>query len=302
MYHTNCGDGCAVSGLSGRVAIARPARRGERRPYGVVAPTPPDAYGRTFYRAPGLSEAAASDTRGPASESPIPWGTIIGVGVDVGRQIFGGSDATACLNQEGPELVSARLDGATAAQRAELVAALRGTNPSWFPPGSTFDQLYGLADQLAFGVAGGSDCKVGTAAGTRLVTAYNAMRPRAYPSTGTMSPPVLSAGPGWPSGTNVPPVYDPGPTLPGTLPTTPDAGPSIWEQIKDAAASAGRAAAEAAARAAAQSVQQVPYVRTQIEDMERERRGDFLSASMPLLIGGGLLVGALLLSGGRGRR
>lgn len=247
------------------------------------------SYGRVAYRAPG----ARTPQRGQLGY--IPWGTIIGAGVDLTRSLIDGG-GTSCPNQEGPELVAARLDGATPAQQAELVAALRGTNPSWFPAGSTFQQLYGLADQLAFAVAGGSDCKVGTAAGTRLVTAYNALRPVQpstppdatvyYPSTGTYQPPVY--------------VPDAGPVLQSSEPTaTPDAGTGLLDTIKEAIADAARAAAEAATRSATSSVTQYPAVEQRIREYELERKEGFVQASLPWLLGGGLALA--LLVGGRRR-
>lgn len=311
MYSNGCEDCGGSGGLGdayGRsryrapapVAIARPLRPGERRPSGVVAPSRRGlGFDWKTVLIGGLQTGIGVATANPAL---VAGGATTAVG---GAIQSGGSNT--CTGQEDARTVAAKLN--TIAERGEqsrFLSLLNASNPVDF----TFNDLF-TPDRLrwlAWSAKGGSDCKVGTAAGRAWVSYWDSIPPAPERFATTM--PVLRTDDVYypTSATNPPPVYDPGPTLPGQPAAIPDAGPSIWDRIKDYAGDAARAAAEAAARAAAATTYRALPDTTRA-DLEREimlerygsGAGLLSSSAMPWLIGGGLVVGALLLSGGRGR-
>lgn len=310
MYSNGCGDCDGRNGLGDAYGRSR-----YRAPAPVRAPV---AYARPLR--PGERRASAVTTRGLGFD----WRTVLigglqtGIGVATANPALVAGGATTAvggaIQSGGSSTCSGQLDARTVAaklntiaergEQAKFLSLLNASNPVDF----TFNDLFQpeRLNWLAWSAKGGSDCKVGTAAGRAWVAYWDSIpaEPQQYYTT----MPVLRPDVDYPTtATQPPPVYDPGPVMTGST-APPDAGPSIWDRIKEYAGDAARAAAEAAARAAAATTY-TNLPATQRDQLEREimlaRGGATIGLPggvTPWLIGGGLLVGAVLLSGGRGRR
>lgn len=227
----------------------------------------------------------------------VPVATLTGIGIDLARKFIGGSKVTNCPGQPSGFDLGNLIASLNDSERAQLDAAARKVKAKYPSSWSWYNGLMGLdLDRFSFNLAGGEDCQVTSVDGKALVNLVHQFWAK-YPAGG------MAYAPSIPDQTVYPidggPIYNPimGPAVVPIVP--PPASSSSIDKILDLLKNAGNAGISAATNTAVRGAYETLPPEQQRMVQASVVRSSFDDYKLPLLIGGGLIVGFMVMGNRR---